>query len=150
MLRLLRTHSRNPDFVELIKSLDAFLAVSDGDEHDFYAQYNKSDDIKHVLVAYQNEKPVGCGAFKKYEGRTAEIKRMYVSLEVRGQGIGKQILQELERWSKETNYNKVILETGVNQHEAIYLYRNSGYRIIPNYGQYKHATNSICFEKQLN
>lgn len=65
MISLVRTTSENKDFIHLVKLLDEFLAVSDGNEHAFYDQFNKLDSIKHVVVAYINKLPVGCGAIKE-------------------------------------------------------------------------------------
>jgi GNAT superfamily N-acetyltransferase len=129
--------------------LDADLGIRDGADHSFYAQFNKIDAIKHAIVAYENEEPVGCGAIKEYEPRTMEVKRMYVPVINRGKGIAVQVLHELEVWAKEMNYLKCVLETGKRQPEAIALYKKCGYMIIPNYGQYKNVENSVCFEKFL-
>jgi GNAT superfamily N-acetyltransferase len=68
---------------------------------------------------------------------------------MRGAGIASQVLAELENWCKELNIKKCILETGINQPEAIALYTKCGYRRIPNYGKYEHAENSVCFQKIL-
>jgi GNAT superfamily N-acetyltransferase len=149
MIRLLRTDSENNDFQRLVKELDADLRIRDGDDHSFYAQYNKIDTIRYVIVAYDNEKAVGCGAIKEYSVNTMEVKRMYVPVNRRGEGIAKTILKELEIWSKELNYRKCILETGKKQPEAIQLYKKSNYHIIPNFGQYENIDNSVCFEKDL-
>lgn len=78
-----------------------------------------------------------------------EVKRMFVLTEYRGQSCARIILSELEAWAKELEYSKCILETGVNQPEAIALYKKCGYRIIPNYHPYVAAEKSICFEKKL-
>ena len=149
MIKLLRTDSDNADFRELVALLDADLAIRDGAEHAFYAQYNKIDKIRHVVVAYENEKAIGCGAFKEYEPRAAEIKRMFVREENRGQGIAGKILAELETWAKELNYSECILETGKKQPEAIALYRKNGYEVIPSYGQYLNVENSVCMQKAI-
>ncbi len=148
-IELLRTDSDNADFRELVKSLDADLAVRDGAEHSFYAQYNKIDKIREVVVAYQNGEAVGCGAFKEYEPKVAEIKRMYVPPEKRGRGIAGQVLADLETWAKELNFTECVLETGKKQPEAIRLYRKSGYETIPNYGQYAGVENSVCMKKAI-
>jgi len=149
MIRLIRTNSENHDFVELVKHLDADLAQRDGADHSFYAQFNKIDTIKHVIVAYQDDTPVGCGAIKEYSPDTMEIKRMYTLPETRGQGVASSVLRELERWAYELGYEKCILETGKKQPEAIALYKKHDYQIIPNYGQYADVQDSICFEKNL-
>ena len=146
---LLRTTSENPDYQKLVVLLDATLKILDGDDHEFYDQFNKSDAIKNVVVFYENDKHVACGAFKFYENKTVEIKRMYVLPEQRGKGIAHQILTELENWAKELEYNNCILETGIKQVEAIGLYQKAGYTIISNYGQYQGVENSICMQKSI-
>jgi putative acetyltransferase len=146
---IIRTSSDNRDFIELVKLLDAELAIADGEDHAFYSQFNKIDKIKFVIVAYENEKPVGCGAIKDYGGSAMEIKRMYVSPSFRNKGIASKILSELEKWTIELSYNKCVLETGKRQPDAIGLYKKNGYKPIPNYGQYVGVENSVCFEKEL-
>lgn len=149
-MKLLRTDSANNDFIELVKHLDADLAIRDGDDHPFYDQFNKIDSIKYTIVAYdENERAIGCGAIKEFEPRVMEVKRMFVPLELRGKGIAKQILLELEAWAKELGNRKCVLETGIKQPEAISLYQKSGYKFIDNYGQYEGVENSVCFEKLL-
>ncbi|HLP56851.1 MAG TPA: GNAT family N-acetyltransferase [Fluviicola sp.] len=149
MYQLIRTDSSNPDFQQLVRALDKDLAIRDGEDHAFFAQYNKIDQINYVIVAYENGVAVGCGAIKEYEPSVMEVKRMYVLPEKRGKGIASRILKELEHWAKELGYAKCILETGHKQPEAIQLYKKSNYRIIPNYGQYAGVELSVCFEKEL-
>ena len=150
MIHLLRTDSSNTDFVHLVKFLDADLAIRDGEEHSFYNQFNKIDCIKYVVVVYENTIPLGCGAIKEFEPGAMELKRMYVSPESRSMGIASKVLGELEKWAKEMNYTKCVLETGKKQPEAIRLYEKNGYKVIPNYGQYAGMENSLCFEKVLS
>jgi GNAT superfamily N-acetyltransferase len=150
MIKVTRTDSDNQDFVDLVKRLDADLAERDGNEHSFYAQFNKINKIKYVVVAYENGQPVGCGAIKEYVSDTMEVKRMYTLPESRGKGIASKVLTELELWAAELSYKKCILETGKKQPEAIGLYKKNGYRLIPNYGQYAEIENSVCFQKDIN
>jgi GNAT superfamily N-acetyltransferase len=150
MFKITRTNSSNPDFIALVKRLDAFLAVTDGEEHAFYNQFNKIDKINHVVVFYENDSAYACGAIKQVEtSATWEIKRMFVSDQMRGKGIGSLLLKELEFWAKELSVEKLILETGKRQVEAIALYHKNGYKITENFGQYIGVENSICFEKLL-
>ena len=149
MIQLVRTNSANPDFVELIKKLDQYLSITDGDDHAFYDQFNKINTINHVIITYIDEKPVGCGAIKEYDYQTMEIKRMFTIEEIRGKGIASMILAQLESWTIELAYKKCILETGVRQIEAIGLYKKNNYKIIENYGQYTGVEGSICFEKNI-
>ena len=149
MLELTRTTSENPHFVELVRHLDAALAENNGEQDAFYSQFNKINMIKHVVVAYEDGQAVGCGAIKEYEPGVMEVKRMFTLPQSRGKGIAAQVLAELEKWAAELNYSKCILETGLKQTAAIHLYEKSGYRVIPNYGQYAGVENSICFEKRV-
>ena len=146
---IIRTNSDNPDFVHLVKQLDADLAERDGSEHDFYAQFNKIDKIKYAVVAYDGGVPVSCGAIKQYDDTFIEVKRMYTLPEIRGKGIASLVLNALEEWAKELSYVKCVLETGKKQPEAIALYTKNGYAVISNYGQYEGIENSVCFEKKL-
>lgn len=149
MTQLIRTDSGNSDFIHLVKYLDADLAERDGEEHSFYNQFNKIDKIKYAVIAYENAVPLGCGAIKEYEPGTMEVKRMYVTPESRSTGIASKVLAELEKWAREMDYKKCILETGKKQPEAIRLYEKNGYKTILNYGQYAGIENSVCFEKSL-
>ncbi|HEU5168163.1 MAG TPA: GNAT family N-acetyltransferase [Chitinophagaceae bacterium] len=150
MVTLTRTNSDDRDFIQLVKYLDAELAELDGDEHEFYAQLNKTDKIKHVIVAYENDKPVSCGAIREYSPTIMEVKRMYTLPEHRGKGFATKILDELEKWAAELTYQKCILETGKRQPDAIWLYQKNGYKPIPNYGKYVSMENSVCFEKEIS
>ncbi len=150
MITLKRTNSDNSDFQKLVIELDKDLKVHDGDDHPFFAQYNKIDAIKYVVVAYKENIPVACGAIKQYNEDIMELKRMFVPLELRGQGIASIVLKELETWSKELKFFHLILETGEKMPEAIQLYTKNDYKIIPNYGQYAGVKTSRCFEKHLS
>ncbi len=150
MIKYIRTNSDNEDFQHLVEQLDADLRIRDGADHAFYAQFNKLKNIIYVIVAYQENVPVGCGAIKEYAAEIIEIKRMFVPLNKRKMGIASNILSELEKWAKELNFKRCILETGINQPEAIALYKKNKYSIIPNYGQYEKVETSVCFEKIIS
>jgi putative acetyltransferase len=148
-MQLKKTSSTDPDFVQLVRQLDIYLAEKDGDEHGFYDQYNKLDSLQYVLVAYEDEKAVSCGAIKEFEPGTVEVKRMFTLPEFRGKGFASAVLNALEKWAGELGYSKCILETGKRQYEAVEFYPKNGYRLIPNYGQYEGVQNSLCFEKEI-
>lgn len=149
MIKTIRTDSAHNDFIELVKYLDADLAERDGTEHSFYAPFNTIATIKNVVVAYENDLPIGCGAIKEYNSDSMEIKRMYTAPDGRGKGIATKVLTELEKWATELGYEKCVLETGKRQPEAIALYQKNGYQVTPNYGQYAGMENSVCFEKKM-
>ena len=150
MIKIIRTNSHHKDFIELVKLLDADLAIRDGEDHAFYDQFNKIDAIKYCLIGYMNDIPISCGAIKQFDLKTMEIKRMYVLPNFRGNKIAQKILSHLEDWSKELGFDKCVLETGKKQPEAIALYKKCDYKLIENYGQYIDIENSLCFEKEFN
>ena len=150
MCVLIKTNSGNDDFRALVKKLDKYLAIKDGDEHEFYDQFNKLDSIKNVVIIYEGNRPVGCGAFKEYRPLVAEIKRMYVGPDFRNKGYASKILSSLETWAKDNAYEKCILETGLRQTEAIKFYSKNKYMEIPSFPPYEGMANSRCFEKILS
>ena len=148
-MELIRTDSQHPDFIDLVKLLDAYLKITDGDEHEFYNQFNNIDVLKHVVIAYSENKAIGCGAFKEFDNNSVEIKRMYTLPETRGKGTATMVLKALEFWAKEIGYSNCILETGIRQIEAVNFYKKRNYNVIPSYGQYLNMDNSVCFKKLL-
>lgn len=149
MIQVLRTNSSHQDFINLVAELDKDLAIRDGEDHSFYAQFNTIATIKYVIVLYENNKAVACGAIKHFDTATFEVKRMYVAVAFRKRGFATKVLQELVLWSKELQYHYLVLETGLQQPEAIALYKKNGFVIIPNYGQYIGIENSVCFKKEI-
>lgn len=150
MIYFERTDSSHSDFINLIAELDAYLARIDGEDHAFYSLFNQTTHIKHVVLAYRNSHPIGCGAFKVLENDCVEIKRMFVKLNERGKQVASQILKALEQWAQEIGFTLARLETGQRQQDAVRLYKKNGYQLILNYGQYIGVQNSICFEKSLD
>ena len=150
MIRLVRTDAKNQDFIKLVGKLDADLSKRDGEDHAFYNQFNSIAAIKYAVVAYENERVLGCGALKEYNSKAIEVKRMYVLINERGKGVATKILTNLEKWAAELNYLYCILETGKRQPEAIALYQKKGYKIVPNYDPYIGIENSLCFKKKIS
>ncbi|MFH1196574.1 MAG: GNAT family N-acetyltransferase [bacterium] len=114
-----------------------------------YTPFNQIDSIKNVVVAFDDDKSIGCGSFKKFDNDMVEIKRMFVKPEARGSGAAKLILLELEKWAVESGYKSSVLETGIKQPDAIKFYEKNGYSKIENYGQYIGNSNSVCMSKKL-
>ena len=149
MITLLRTSNIDPDFTTLVRLLDDELALTEGEEHAFYAKYDSIENIRYAVLAYCGKEPVGCGAIKNYAPGVMEIKRMFTLPSHRGKGIAAQVLAELEKWAQEITCFYLILETGKNNARAITLYRKNGYELIDNYAQYAGVASSVCFKKAL-
>ena len=149
MIELKRTTSENEGFRLLISYLDKELRSNYNTLQNVYDQFNKIENNQNVVIAYNDEIPVGCGCFKKFDDHSVEIKRMFVKPGYRGQKIGASMLNELEKWAKELNNTSTVLETGPKQLEAIRLYQKSGYIVVENYGPYKDLPDSLCMKKVL-
>ncbi len=148
-MKIERTDSSDSNFFVLTQLLDSELDKRDNAAHTVCKQYNKSHTIKYVVIAYDIDKPIGCGAIRSYSEDTIEVKRMFVLDDYRKKGIASFILNELEKWSRELGGKFCILETGRKFPDAIKLYEKNGYSNIPNYGQYEHIESSICFHKKI-
>jgi putative acetyltransferase len=109
------------------------------------------------LVVYRGRTPVGCGALRVLDGDengdgvvTAELKRMYVTPLARGAGLGRRLVDALEAEARRLGVHRLVLETGVRQAAALALYRATGFRPIPLYGEYlRSPETSVCMGKDL-
>ena len=102
------------------------------------------------VVARLDGSPVGCGGLRRFDARSAEIKRMYTDPSVRSRGVARRVLDALFDQARAIGYTRVVLETGTLQPHAIALYRSAGFRSMPCYGHYVHDPYSVCFEKELS
>jgi len=111
------------------------------------------------LVARWLGRPVGCGALRSVRAPAlvrelgplaGELKRMYVAPEMRGEGIGRALLDRLEGAARTLGLTRLVLETGTRQEEALALYRHAGFTAIPAYGEYAASSaTSVCLRKEL-
>ncbi|HEY4224413.1 MAG TPA: GNAT family N-acetyltransferase [Pseudolysinimonas sp.] len=111
-------------------------------------------DITVFLMAYDvgddgTTVPVGCGGLRTLDATHGEIKRMYVIPERRGSGISTALLAALEGEARGRGWDRLVLETGDKQPDAMRLYEREGYVSIPNFGYYADSELSRCYEKKL-
>ncbi|MGI8645661.1 MAG: GNAT family N-acetyltransferase [Nocardioides sp.] len=107
-------------------------------------------------VGYLGDEPVATGAWRRRKDieafdttATAEIKRMYVVVSRRGQGLARGMLAHLEQTARAAGAEAMILETGMAQPEAIELYLAAGYTSIPGFGHYSWSPDNRCFARSL-
>ena len=105
-MRYAYTDGTNKDFIELCHGLDDFLNELVGGEENRaeYIPYNTLDDIHDVIVAYDDDMPVGCASFKKYDDKSAEVKRVFIKEEYRGRGVSKELMERLEEKGRSEGY----------------------------------------------
>jgi GNAT superfamily N-acetyltransferase len=109
-----------------------------------------AENIDLFLVALDRQgRAVACGALRRLDDVSAEIKRMYVVPELRGSGVATAVLHELEAAAMRRGWMTLRLETGTEQPDAQRFYRRAGYHEIPLFGHYVGSTLSVCFERML-
>jgi GNAT superfamily N-acetyltransferase len=101
------------------------------------------------VVVWQDGQPVACGGLRRYDTQVGELKRMFVTPPMRGHGLSRLVLAELETRASALGYERLVLETGVRQPEAMRLYETSGYTPIEPYGFYRSEPMSRCYAKRL-
>lgn len=74
------------------------------------------------IVLERDEKIIATGAYKPFDERTAEIKRIWTDKSLRQQGLAARVVQELERRAVQAGYSQIYLTTGFRQPEAVRLY----------------------------
>jgi GNAT superfamily N-acetyltransferase len=100
-----------------------------------------------LLIARIGDRPVGCGALKLHPNAPAELKRMWIAPDARGIGLGRRLLEELERHAREAGAAVIQLEANGALKEAILLYRRSGYVEVEAFNDEPYA--HYWFEKRL-
>ena len=148
MISIIRTNADDLEFKNLVQLLNSELSDRDGGDHPL-SQYNPIDTLKYVVLAFENQKVIACGAIGEYDQSTMEIKRMFVLPKARGKSVATKILVELENWAAEMSKKKCVLFTGSKQPEAIRLYEKNGYKQIEKYGKLAEISDSLCFGKEL-
>jgi putative acetyltransferase len=141
---------RRPDVRRLIAESDAYMQALYPPESNHLVDVDALAAADTVfLVARRNGELLGSIAFRVIAPGHAEMKRMFVRAEARGIGLGRRLLQALEDAARQRNVDRVSLETGIRQPEAIGLYRASGYRDCPPFGTYRDDPLSLFMTKRL-
>lgn len=146
-----RTDGKNKEFIENCIFLDMDLDRRVGKEvqRDKYNKYNQLDEIREAIVVYEDNKPIGGGAIRRYNDEDIELKRVFVHPECQGRGIGTELVSMLVEWATELGYKRIVLETGKILSEACAVYKKLGFHVISNYGPYVDMPESLCMAKDL-
>jgi len=108
-----------------------------------------ADDIAVFVVALDGARPVGCGGLRRIDDVQGEIKRMYVAPSARGGAVARAILDALEEAARGSGWERLVLETGIEQHAAMRFYEREGYERIPPFGAYVGSATSVCYGREL-
>lgn len=142
--------ARNTDYLMLAQKLDEYYFTLVGDVQLRYAEANRPENMACLIVAYDNDIPVGCGCWKRVNQTTAEVKRIFVMPEYRCQGVASAIIRKLEGSIAQAGYSHIILETARTTSDSKALYLSLGYQEIDYFGSPAGAENCLCFEKKVN
>ena len=137
------------DFKALAERLDAYYFSLVGDIQNRYAETNRPENMTALAVAYEEGTPIACGAWKRIDGATAELKRLYVLPEYRRRGAASSLIAALEADAAAAGIRRMILETAVDTADSHRLYLSAGYRIMDYYGSPAGAENCLCFHMEL-
>ena len=148
-MRIVVTNHENADFQRLVAMLDDEYYQLFGDVVLQYRQQNKTDNLSRVALVTHNDRAVACGAFRKYDAKTVEIKRVFVQKNYRRQGLAIRVMHTLEDIARQDEFSKAILETGREMPAAIALYQFLGYTFIDNFGAFTGDEKVVCMQKAL-
>ena len=140
----------DPDVQRLIAAVQAEYVVRYGGPDEAPVEPHEFEPPAGLfLVGLLDGEPVATGAWRRVGGTTGEIKRMYVAAAVRRRGLSRSVLAELERTALAAGLDRLVLNTGTEQPEAIALYESSGYVPSAAYGRYACTDGALFFEKAL-
>lgn len=106
-------------------------------------------DSAAFVVAYDGELPVGSGGLRALDAVHGEVKRMYVVPSRRGKGVSTALIRRLEELARDLGWERLVLETGIRQPDAMRFYEREGYASIPAFGYYADDPYSRCYAKTL-
>jgi len=115
------------DVIQLFSEQDDFMIDFLDDDSVYYTRYSKNENIKNVWVAYFDDLPIGCVAYRKKSTDVGEVKRMFIKNEYRGRGISKSLLDMVEQHAKQCGDHTLHLSTRITLEPAITVYRHSGF-----------------------
>jgi len=138
------------DASALVAELEAYLSPQYPPEsqHGLSVEQLIKEKVAFFVLRFDG-KPAGCGGIQCNGSEYAELKRFYVRPGFRKNGLGGSLLRHLEEAARAQGISVVRLETGILQHEAIGLYKKTGYKEIPAFGPYTPDPLSVFYEKQL-
>jgi len=139
----------DPDGVALREAQQAEVSARYGVDDSEPGPKPTAADMTLFLVAFDGEEPVGCGGLRALDATHGEVKRMYVVPARRGTGVSAAILRRLEEEARALGWERLLLETGTEQPDAMRFYEREGFARIPNYGHYVDSEISRCYAKAL-
>jgi len=138
------------DVIAMLNKLDAYCGELYPAESNHLMDITSlmQDDVVFLVARDAQGRAAGCGAYVD-RGDYAEVKRMYVEPDTRGQGVGRKLLAEIARRARAAGLPALMLETGISQPEAIGLYERDGFVRRPPFGDYQLDPLSLFMARTL-
>lgn len=139
------------DFELLCNELDDYLdeMIGGKEKREKFCRYNLANTMDYVLIAYHDNRPIGCCALRKYSSTEIELKRVYICPDYRKKNIAGLLLERLIEYATTNHYQKIVLETGELLKDSIHLYQRYGFIKTDSYGDYKDIPESYCMSRSL-
>lgn len=134
---------KSKDVLQLFSEHDDFMLDFLGDDRAIYTRYSERENIERVWIAYREEVPAGCIAYRLKSDSVGEVKRMFIREKYRGRGMSGDLLKTVEQYAREQGCHTLFLDTRITLEPAVSVYRRFGFEIIFQQGLY------IQMEKKL-
>jgi len=135
-MKIIPMNITDTSVLQLFSEHDDYMLDFLGDDKVYYTRYSESENLEKVLVAYVDNCPIGCVAYRRKADGVGEIKRLFIRKEYRGKGISKELLTTVESYAKEQGCHTLFLDTRITLEPAVSLYRAFGFRIVFQQGLY--------------
>lgn len=135
-MNIVLTNTSDSQILQLFSEHDDFMLDFLGDDKGIYTRYSENENIENVWIAYEQDSPIGCIAFRKKSTDVGEVKRLFIRKDYRGKGISKQLFSVLESHAKAQNCRKLFLDTRITLEPAVSLYKSLGFEITFRQGLY--------------
>ena len=145
-MKIRELQASDPTVLQLFSEHDDFMIEFLGEDSQYYTRYTEQENIEKVWVAYVDNLPAGCIAYRSKTDSVGEVKRLFLREEYRGRGISKELLKTMEHHAVEQGCTTLFLDTRITLEPAVSLYRSFGFVIIFQQGLYIQMEKKLVIE----
>jgi N-acetylglutamate synthase-like GNAT family acetyltransferase len=138
-VRLESVSLSHPDFVAMLQALQQQYP-------DERRTLPEGDDLLMALVAYEQDRPIGCALLRTAGSDCAEIEHLYSAK----QGTGQMLIQQLESAARDRQLGRVAVATRIRYSKAVNYFLHQGFKKCATLPRYKYSSSTICLDKQLS
>lgn len=135
-MNIVSANTSDRQALQLFSEHDDFMLDFLGDDKVYYTRYSENENIENVWIAYENNLPIGCIAYRKKSPDVGEVKRLFIKKEYRGKGISRELFSVMKSHAKSQGCCKLHLDTRITLEPAVSLYKSLGFEITFRQGLY--------------